>query len=195
MRRAVVFLLLIAAAACGKESGQRSTMNALSKDPISVRGWIADVDPQSQAGVYRTVETEAARRAAIFQATNIWVDNAPYVSGGVAENGAFVLLDVPPGNVTISFATPTIPLARLTLANVPGNADVMVPGLIIKRDGTTSVEDPKALKIRVSAKLPPVAATVAGVPVPITQVPINDMTDRHDYLMPPVSAAPLATVK
>jgi len=192
MRRSLIFMLLIAAA-CGKESSQRSTMTALSKDPISVRGWIADVDPESQSGVYRTVETEAARRAATFQNTNVWVDNAPFVSGGVAENGAFVLLDVPPGTVTISFATPTIPLARLNLANIPGNADVMIPGLIIKRDGTVSVADPKALKVRHSTKVTAMT-TVAGVPVPVTQVPINSMADRHDYLTPP-SSAPVATVK
>jgi hypothetical protein len=192
MRRAVVFLALIAAA-CAKESTQRSTMTALSKEPTSVRGWIADVDPQSQSGVYRTVETEAARKMAIFQNMNMWIDNAPYVSGGVAENGAFVLLDVPPGNVTISFSTPTIPVAHLPLTNIPGNADVLIPGLIINRDGTVTVQDPKALTVRQSAKLPPTTATVAGVRVPVTQVPITAMADRHDYLMPPTSA--IATVK
>src|SRR5438270_9462868 len=87
-RRAVIFIVLIAAA-CGKESAQRPTLPGVSREPISVRGWIADVDPQSGTGVYRTVETEAARKAEAFQALNVWIDNAPYVSGAIAPNGAF----------------------------------------------------------------------------------------------------------
>src|ERR1043165_4245648 len=105
MRRGALLLALIVLS-CGKESTQRSTFAALSKEPTSVRGWIADVETRSSADVYRTTETEAARRAATFQNTNVWIDNAPYVSGGVAENGAFVLLDVPPGAVVISFGPP-----------------------------------------------------------------------------------------
>jgi hypothetical protein len=195
MRRAVIFIALIAAA-CGKESTQHSTLPGVSKEPISVRGWIADVDPQSGTGVYRTVETEAARKAEAFQAMNVWVDNAPYVSGAIAPNGAFVLLDVPPGNVTISFALPpAIPVAHLTLANIPGNADILIPGLIIKRDGSVTVEDSKQLKVRVATKPPSATATVAGFPAPIVQVPINTLTDRHDYLEPPTSAVPIAKVK
>ncbi len=193
MRRGALLLALIVLS-CGKESTQRSTFAALSKEPTSVRGWIADVETRSSADVYRTTETEAARRAATFQNTNVWIDNAPYVSGGVAENGAFVLLDVPPGDVIISFSTPTIPVAHLALTHIPGNADVLVPGLVLKLDGSVAVEDPKALKVRVPVKLPPMKTTVAGVPVELTQVPINAMMDRHDYLTPP-SSAPVATVK
>jgi len=194
MRRSALFLALIVLS-CSKESTQRPTFAALSKDPTSVRGWIADVETRSSGEVYRTTETEAARRAAMFQAANVWIDNAPYVSGGIAENGAFVLLDVPPGDVIISFSTPTIPLARLPLMKIPGNADVLVPGLILKLDGSVGVEDPKALKVRVPVKLPPMKTTVAGVPVEPTQVPIQAMVDRHDYLMPPPTIAPVATVK
>jgi hypothetical protein len=195
MRRAVIFIALIAAA-CGRESTQHATLPGVSKEPISVRGWIADIDPQSGTGVYRTVETEAARKAEAFQAMNVWVDNAPYVSGAIAPNGAFVLLDVPPGNVTISFALPpAIPVAHLTLSNIPGNADVLIPGLIIKRDGSVTVEDPKQLKIRLAAKPSSATAAVAGFPAPIAQVPINALTDRHDYLEPPTSAVPVARVK
>ena len=194
MRRTVVFLAVLLATSCGKESTQRPTFAALSKQPASVRGWISDVEMRNASGTFRTVETEAARKAATFQQTNIWIDNAPYVSGGVAENGAFVLLDVPPGNVTISFATPTIPIAHLTLQNIPPNADVIVPGAIIKLDGSVTVEDPKAIKVRSTEKAASTPAVVAGVAVPVTQVPINAMVDRHDYLIPP-SSAPVVTVK
>ena len=181
--------------ACRKQSTQRSTFAALSKEPTSVRGWIADVESKSSGQVYRTAETEAARRAAAFQATNVWIDNAPYVSGGVAENGAFVLLDVPVSiPVPQKPCSPTIPVARLPLTRIPGNADVLIPGVILKQDGSVGVEDPKALRVRLPVKVPPIKATVAGVPVGVTQVPINAMMDRHDYPTPP-SQLPLATVK
>ena len=193
--RSRALLLAFLVLACGKESSQRSTFTALSKDPISVRGWIADVEPKSAGDLYRTAETEAARKAAAFQATNMWIDDAPYVSGGVAENGAFVLLDVPPGNVTISFSTPATPVAHVVLTNIPGNADVLIPGLILKRDGTVAVDDPKGVKVRTAIKVPQRKATVAGIAVDVTQVPVNAMVDRHDYPTPPSSLAPVATVK
>jgi len=199
MRRAFAFLVLLLVfliGACrGKDTTHRPSFPALSTEPISVRGWISDVEDKSSNGVFRTVETEASRRASLFQQTNMWIDNAPYVSGGVAENGAFVLLDVPPGNVTISFSTPTIPLARLTLTNIPGNADVIVPGMVIKLDGTITVENPKAIQVRIPTKVPPMQMSVAGVSLQPTQVPVKAMVDRHDYLTPPSNQAPLATVK
>ena len=195
MRRTLAFLSLLIFACGGKDSTHRPSFPALSKEPISVRGWIADVEDKSSNGMFRTVETEAARRAATFQQTNMWIDGAPYVSGGVAENGAFVLLDVPPGNVTISFSTPRIPLARLTLTNIPGNADVIVPGMIVKQDGTIAVENPKAIQVRVSAKVPPTPMSVASIAVAPTLVPVNAMMDRHDYLTPPSTQTPVATVK
>src|SRR5439155_7700931 len=74
----------------------------VSKEPISVRGWIADVAGSPHAP-FQTPETEAVRKLQLFQSASVWVDNAPYVSGGVAENGSFILLDVPPGNITITF--------------------------------------------------------------------------------------------
>src|SRR5437762_1719395 len=93
-----------------------------------------------------------------------------------------------------TFATPTIPIAHLTLQNIPPNADVIVPGAIIKLDGSVAVEDPKALKVRSTEKAASTPAVVAGVAVPVTQVPINAMVDRHDYLVPP-SSAPVVMVK
>src|SRR5438876_11755818 len=77
----------------------------VSKEPISVRGWIADVAGSPHAP-FQTPETEAVRKLQLFQSASVWVDNAPYVSGGVAENGSFILLDVPPGKITITFNAP-----------------------------------------------------------------------------------------
>jgi hypothetical protein len=171
----------------------------LSKEPISVRGWIADVE-QQQDGAFRTVETESARRIQLFQGTNIWVENAPYVSGGVAETGAFLLLDVPPGNVTVDFTPPGGQNARLVMENIPGNADVLIPAVLLKPNGSVALLDPKAVKVRLAAKIDKprqtnMSATIAGVLVPVIEVPIAEMVDRRDYPNAPGTAAPLATVK
>lgn len=196
MRRAAALMTVLLLAACG---GGAKNPNPLSKEPLSVRGWIADVDTGAPSDRFRTVETEAARRAAAFQATNIWVENAAYASGGVAENGAFILLDVPPGRTTIGLQVPNMPQVALQLENVPGNADVFIPGLLIKPTGVT-VTDPKAIQVRVAAAISKpqpagVTARVAGFNVPVTKVPINSLVDRHDYPTPPDSGAPVATVR
>jgi|GEM_PF-468810 len=195
-------LLLVTAvlvmAACGGE--KRDAAPTPNREPISVRGWIAEVE-QPESDVYRTVETESARRRATFQGTTLWIEKVDYVSGGIAETGSFILLDVPPGNVAITFSSPpSVPQAKLTLENVPGNADVFVPGLILKKDGTAAVADPKAIRVRLAARIDKprptrLVAKVAGNPVTVMEVPINAMVDRRDYPAAPSSGAPLATVK
>jgi hypothetical protein len=169
----------------------------VSRDPISVRGWIVDVEGSPNA--YHTIETEWARKSQLFQQTNVWVDNAPYVSGGVAENGSFIVLDVPPGNVTVSFSAPGAPLVRLVLEHVPGNADVFIPALFIKHDSIALLE-PKGVKVRLAAKVKdptPTGATaiVAGLKVPVVNTPMVAMMDRLDYPIPPSGPTPIAIVK
>jgi hypothetical protein len=192
-----LLLLALLPLACG---GPEPGTAVVSKNPISVRGWIADVDRPDSGGTFKTVETEAARRGQLFQSTNIWMDDAPYVSGGVAETGAFILLDVPPGNSTIEFAPPGGLVSRVRMVNVPGDADVFLPGLILK-DNDVGFADPAAVKVRLAAKVaaetPTGAfATIAGQRVPIVNAPIAQMTDRHEYPTPPSAGpAPLATVK
>ncbi len=184
---------MVLAASCGHETPAHTI--AVSKDPVSVRGWIEDVAGSQKAA---TPEMESARRGQIFQATQIWVENADYVSGGVAENGSFILLDVPPGNVTIGFSAPGADQARLVLQNIPGRADVFLPGVILKPNGATLVK-PEDVKVRVAAdvKKPTPAgssATVAGMTVPVFDVPLSAMVDRHDYPKP-TGFQPLATFK
>ena len=187
--------IALLALACG---GPAPNTPHVSRDPISVRGWIADVE-QAPNTSFRTVETEAARRIQLFQSTNLWIDNAPYVSGGVAENGSFILLDVPPGNVTITFSAPGAPAAHLVLARVPGNADVFIPGLLLKRD-SVGLLDPKGVKVRLAAKVKrptPTGKTaiVAGLAVPVIDTPLAAMVDRLDYPNPPSGPTPIAIVK
>src|SRR2546423_1768596 len=136
MKRLALFFALSALACGGAEPGGPT----LSKEPISVRGWILDVDSGSAPTSFKTVETEMARKASIFAQANVYVENAPYVSGGVDEHGAFVLLDVPPGKSEIVFSAPGAPNARLLLDKVPGNADVVIPGLVLKPNGVALSE-------------------------------------------------------
>lgn len=161
-----------------------------------MRGWIADV-----AGVRHgeNAELDAVRRLQMFQATNVWIDEAPYVSGGVAENGSFLLLDVPPGNVTITFSAPGAPSAKLKLQNIPGNADIFIPALLLKGDSVQLLE-PNQVVVRIAARvdrLTPAGKTavVAGVKIPVFNAPIASLTDRHDYPNPPAGVRPMATVK
>ncbi|HEX7192112.1 MAG TPA: hypothetical protein VF381_11140 [Thermoanaerobaculia bacterium] len=195
MRSAAAALLCALLVSCSNEKPAA----AVSKDPISVRGWIADVDTGAPSDRFRTVETESARRTAAFQAMNVWVDGAPYASGGVAENGSFIFLDVPPGKTAIGFSTTGVPQAMLTLENVPPNADIFVPDLVMTPKGMT-VADPKAIRVRVAAKIGKPApsgltARIVGIDVPVMNVPINSMIDRHDYPTPPsTTPVPIAKV-
>ena len=191
------FCLLLSAFAfgCGPSEPAGPT---LSKDPISVRGWIEDVEGAAN-GSYQTVETEAFRKSQMFQNMNVWVDNAPYVSGGIAETGAFLLLDVPPGNVTIVFSTAGAPAAKLVLQNIPGNGDVFVPAILLRRDSVTLL-DPKGVKVRLAgsvdqAKPAGAMANVGGHPIPIMIAPIREMADRHEYPARPAAARPLGVVR
>jgi hypothetical protein len=195
MRRVALFVLLLAACDGGNPG---SSFKNLSMEPISVRGWIADVEtPPSET--FHTVETEAARRAHLFQSANIWVENTPYVSGGIAESGAFLLLDVPPGNVTITFSAPGVPSSHLILQNIPGNADVLIPGLLLKPNGVDLLQ-PDRIRVRLGARIAKARPTsrtaiIAGKPVPIVEVPIGELVDRRDYPNAPTGPAPLATVR
>src|SRR4051812_27346985 len=188
MRRLAIFLIPLMLAACG----EKPKGPVVSKEPVSVRGWVLDVEGSGGGdnAPFRTVETEAARKMQLFQSMNIWVEGAPYISGGLAENGSFILLDVPPGNVTVELSTPTIPQAKLVLRGIPGNADVLIPGIIVKPDGSISVADPKAIEVRTAAKIDkarPTAqkVTVAGIQVPVIETPLAQMIGRRDWPQPP----------
>jgi len=194
-KRCIVVSALFALACGGspEHAGPR-----VHENPVSVRGWILDAETGPNTA-YHTIETEEARKRDLFRGTNVWVENAPYVSGGVAETGAFLLLDVPPGDVTITFSAPGIPAARLVLKQIPGNADVFIPAMLLKRN-TVSLLDPKSVKVRVAAQIDKAAPTgafanVGDLRVPVMNTPIKEMIDRLDYPNPPASQAPLATVK
>jgi hypothetical protein len=191
-----IFIAALLVAACGGPSEPKGPQ--VHRDPISVRGWIVDVETGPVTS-YHTIETEAARKRDLFRGTNVWVENAPYVSGGVAETGSFLLLDVPPGDVTITFSAPGVAVSKLVLKHVPGNADVFIPAMLIKRDAV-SLLDPKSAKVRVAAQIEKATPTgafanVGDQRIAVMSTPIREMIDRLDYPNPPASYAPLATVK
>lgn len=196
MRRLSLLLLPLILVACGPKESKGPVV---SKEPVSVRGWVSDVEG-GENSTFRTVETEAARKQQLFQSMNVWVEGAPYISGGLAENGSFILLDVPPGTVTVEFSTPAIQRATLLLKNIPGNADVLVPGIIVKKDGGIAVIDPKAIEVRTAAKIDkprPTAlkATVAGLEIPVIETPLAQMIGRRDWPQPPAGYTPTIRMK
>lgn len=181
MKRLAVLAATALIFGCGSPADRKAVPD---KNPLSVRGWVEDVEGGGQ-GMERTPETELARRAQLFQSMNVWVENVDYVSGGVAQDGSFLLLDVPPGNVTVSFATPGVESAKLVLQNVPAGADVLIPGVML-RNGDVKVVNPKAIVVRVPASIDKTeptgaVATIAGNQVPVIRAPLREFTNRRDY--------------
>ena len=190
MRTASV-LLLVLLAACGSE--EKSPMNI--SDPVSVRGWITDVKDAKRA---ETMEMEIARRTELFTSSSVWIEEFQYASGGIAENGSFIILDVPADKATLGFNAPGAENAKLALSGIPGNADVFIPNIVLEPGGA-KVLDPKAIVVRVPASIDKPrptgqTATVAGIQVPVMEMPISAFVDRRDYPQPS-GFRPVATVK
>jgi len=187
-------MALLFAAACGGREND-NTVYSLSRNPVSVRGWVLDVKGAQRAEI---MEVEIARRTQLFASSSVWVENSEYSSGGIAENGAFIILDVPPMNATIGFNAPGAEAAKLVLQNVPGTADVFIPDVILEPNGAT-VLDPKKIQVRLPAevdkpRLTGKNAIVAGYTVPIIETPLAQMMDRREYPNPG-GFRPVATVK
>ncbi|HEV7767982.1 MAG TPA: hypothetical protein VGQ76_23465 [Thermoanaerobaculia bacterium] len=191
MTRPLFALAMLVLAACNSETSS----TAMSREPVSVRGWILDVKGAQRA---ENMDLEIARRTTLFQSTSVWVEGTEYASGGVAENGGFIVLDVPPGNPILGFNAPGAETGRVMMEGVPGTADVFIPDLILEPNGAT-VLDPKKIVVRLAAdveKPTPTGRTakVAGYTVPIINAPYSQMMDRRDYPKPP-GYRPVATIR
>lgn len=194
LRKVATIALLLAVAGCGGGEND-STVYSLSRNPVSVRGWILDVKGAQHA---EAMEMEIARRTEIFAASSVWVEDTEYASGGISENGAFIILDVPPLNATIGFNAPGAENAKLVLEGVPGTADVFIPDVILEPNGATFL-DPTKIQIRLPAEVDRArdtgkTAKVAGYTVRIIETPLAQMTDRREY-PDPGGFRPVAVVK
>ena len=194
LRKVATIALLLAVAGCGGGEND-STVYSLSRNPVSVRGWILDVKGAQRA---EAMEMEIARRTEIFAASSVWVEDTEYASGGISENGAFIILDVPPLNATIGFNAPGAENAKLVLEGVPGTADVFIPDVILEPNGATFL-DPTKIQIRLPAEVDRArdtgkTAKVAGYTVRIIETPLTQMTDRREY-PDPGGFRPVAVVK
>lgn len=198
MSKRTILVALLIVIGCGGGEQKAARGPQLSRTPVSVRGWIQDIERTEDPTSFKTVDTEIARRSEIFQNTNMWVEGMPFVSGGISPDGAFVLLDVPPGDVTISFAAVGAENAKVVLKNLPGNSDVLIPGLLLTKTGS-KLTQPENVKIRMAGSVnrpTGKTASVNGVNVPVVEVPLRTMMDRRDY--PEVASmapAPVAKVK
>jgi hypothetical protein len=195
MRQTLVATFAMLLFACGGNEKGGGSLEKISRTPLSVRGWVVDVKGAVRA---ETFEQEIGRRQVLFQSTALWVENSPQSSGGIAENGAFIILDVPPGKAIIGFNAPGAENAQLVLENVPGSADVFIPDVVLQPGGAT-VLDPKKITVRIASRVDaprPTGQTarVAGHAVPVMEAPLADFKDRRDYPTPP-DVFPVAHVK
>ncbi len=195
MTRQLIAIATLVLAGCGGSEKSETSVYALARNPISVRGWILDVKGSQHEQI---ADMEIARRTQLFQSTTVWVENVEFASGGVAENGSFIVLDVPPNKAIIGFNAPGAETARIVLEGVPGTADVFIPDVILEANGAT-VLDPKKIVIRLPAdvdKPTPSGKTakVGGYTVPIINTPLREMIDRREY-PDPGGFRPVATVK
>ena len=195
MLRALTITGVVLLFACGGEKGGEQSVYELSRDPVSVRGWITDV---KDAKHQQNIDMELARRTEMFANSSVWVEKTQYASGGIAGNGAFIVLDVPPQTATIGFNAPGAENAQLVMLNVPSSADVFIPDIVLEPGGA-KVLDPKKMQVRLPAEVSaprPTGkmATIAGHQVPIVETPLAQMTNRREY-PDPGGFRPLATVK
>jgi len=193
MTRRLLLLALFVFTAC--KGGEEKSVFELSRDPVSVRGWILDVKGSQQAD---NADMELARRTQLFVSTSVWVENTEFASGGIAENGAFVILDVPPHNATLGFNAPGAETAKIVLEGVPGNADVLIPFVILEPNGA-KVFDPKRLQIRLPADIEKPrdtgkTAKINGYIVRVIETPFRELYNRREYPDVP-GFRPVATFK
>jgi hypothetical protein len=194
MPRRLFAIALLLLAACGEKKTDES-IYLMNRDPVSVRGWIADVANAKHANI---IDVELARRQELFQSISLWVESSQYSSGGIAPNGAFVILDVPPQKATIGFNAPGAENAQVTMTGVPGNADVFIPDIVLEPGGA-KVLDPKKILVRLPMKIDKAkptgkTATIAGNVVPIIATPLGQLADRREYPNPG-GFRPVAIVK
>ncbi|HUP66240.1 MAG TPA: hypothetical protein VM557_13265 [Thermoanaerobaculia bacterium] len=194
MKRTIPFLLLILLPGCEGSTLERSDRGSMKKNPISIRGWIAGIDTGAPppGDVFAVTSTDlkiSPYQSQLFQETNLSIEGVVYASGGVSDNGSFVVLDSPPGDVVLNFQAPGISLVQLRMSGIPPSADVLIPAIQVHPD-RIEILDPKSIAIRVPApaggerKRLDEKAIVGEHQVEVWQVPLRDMMDRRDWPVP-----------
>jgi hypothetical protein len=191
--KSAIAAALLFLSSCGGGGG-----SSAADGPVSVRGWIGDLKPSGESyAVLNKPVSEAVRRMQMLANANVYVENVPYASGGISENGSFMILDVPPGKVKVIFQVPGIGDSALELGEIPPNADVMIPGVVIEQ-GKATVSNPAGVVIRVPGEQKRSTgkfAMVGGQRAPVVETPLNDLMDRRDYPEPPRDQRPIAIVR
>lgn len=184
--RLIALGLAFCLTACSEPTGP-----LISKTPVSIRGWLtapAGGDP-SVLHLTDTASTVDAHRARVFEQTALSVEGFPFASGGMAGNGSFIILDVPPGDVTINFQPPEGIDGQLFMKGVPANADVLLQALEFRGSEVVPI-DPAKVVVRVGSNIesrrpmPGANMTVAGQPVQVVEVPLRELIDRREFPEP-----------
>ena len=138
MKRLLVLLLPLTLLACDGRSLENEGRGSFKRGPISVRGWFAEIEvgapPENVFSVTQPGGNVSHYQQELFKETNLSVRDVPYASGGVADDGSFIILDAPPGRVVIDMQAPGVPLLPLVLENIPPNADVLIPSIKLYPD-------------------------------------------------------------
>lgn len=184
-----IIAFLLAAAAIGVSACSPGEPHApIARQPASIRGWIHDIEVP-RTDFYKLREASTGAREAkmeLFRETSVIVDEYEFASGGVAEYGSFIILDVPPGDITINFTAPHVNDVKVPLRGVPPNADVVIGGLLLTMQGA-KLADPALVQVRVpdDPKQPrPATVNIAGVDIPVRAVPFGELGDRREWPTP-----------
>lgn len=192
MRRASLLLALLCLACSDSESLDREDRGSFRRGPLSIRGWFSEIAVGPPPAEVFAVTDPNARvspyQRQLFEQTNISLEGITYASGGVADNGAFIILDAPPGSLTLNMQAPGVPLVQMSIENIPPNADVFIPGIKLYPDRFEIVR-PDQILIRVPVRAGErrksgETARVGAHRVDIWEVPLREMMDRRDWPVP-----------
>jgi len=186
MKIRFITILLLASLLEGCGGSESPQGPRLSREPVSIRGWIREVTTAPQ-GNFKLLTGERERQAQIFRESYVSIENAPYASGGVAENGSFIILDVPPGDVTLTFQAPGIPNSQLQLKGLPPNGDVFLHAISLT-PSAVQLLSPEKILVRipgdkaVTKRAPHASETFVGISrARVIVAPLSEMSDRRDY--------------
>ncbi|MGH9457161.1 MAG: hypothetical protein ACRD2J_05915 [Thermoanaerobaculia bacterium] len=187
----LVIALVLLAAACG-EGLDDTGRGTFRKGPVSIRGWFSEVVVgEPPPDVFALTDTSARvspYQRRLFEETHVSIEGIAYASGGVADDGSFIILDAPPGEILVNMQAPGVPLVQMRLQKIPANADVFIPGIRLYPD-RFELTNPEKILVRVPSRedqrrKAPGEALVGGHPVEIWEVPLREMMDRRDWPVP-----------